>query len=358
MIRDSKSKPFPDDFDKSNRGSGHGDQDQVVKLDLWADCILPTTNDAMRELILPVIIGNVVLKLVYWIVSLCLRNSWTLRVVNKYIVKDICELPTIVIGVGLLGYHFRGSFIMFKIICVASGLGALMIVHAKKFGYSPLKTVWIYTFFSILMNEIGIIEQRLLSKSVINTSLRPHIMLMSMKLISIADDINKKMKKSEEITPKPVPSKKKRSSGHESDTATDSEGDEPITDPLMPIFVSILAYLFHPASVLLGCWHPVFNYSMNASQPRRSRLKPTFQTIGNIVFAMVSLSLSNCLIQFIAVNFIEDVVIFPIYDYLPNEVCVIIHKIIIAYFVALQFRTSHYFISKLTQAFFVFWGHE
>lgn len=74
------------------------DQDQVVRLDLWDDCVVPTTGDAVRELLIPVLVGNLLLKLVHGIVYLHRRDSPG----SKPYGRDSCMIPTIVIGIGSL----------------------------------------------------------------------------------------------------------------------------------------------------------------------------------------------------------------------------------------------------------------
>lgn len=304
-----------------NRG---GDQEQVVQLDLWDDCIVPTTSDAVRELLIPVLVGNLVLKLVHGIVYLHKRDSRA----SKPYGKDSCLIPTIVIGMGLLGYHLRDSFHLFCVFLVVSLLGTACVVFATRHPTekSPLNDVWKFCGFLIVMNEIA--QFRL---SPIHIKMRPHLMLLLMKLVSICDDIER------------------RESGRRK--------DDQVPPPIKADVLSILSYVYHPGSILLGSWHPGFSYLITGTN-WSSSIRTLFQVVANLTFSLVSLSLSNCLIQFVAVNLVEQHFLFPIYDYLPNDIAVIIHKVTIAYFVALQFRTSHYFIAKLTQASFLFWGNE
>ena len=199
---------------------------------------------------------------------------------------------------------------------IFSEITSVLLMVSRRSSPQLTKYIWIYCGSLIIMNEAASFKYLKLMR------LRQHLMLLLMKLVSISS-VN-------------LPKK--------------NDGDhwgEP-----RQIFLETLGYLLHPASVLLGSWHPMFPKSHEKSR------SGYFKIASSLMFSFVFQLLSNCVIQWVVVEYVEKLVLFNLYDILPNSGAMALHKLIISYFVALQFRTSHYFICFLTESTFLFWNHS
>lgn len=269
------------------------------------DCAIPTSFDAIRELYAPLIVANLVLKLILKFSVSPTRSG---------------NIPTTIIGVLLLLLHFRNNLELFLLLMAATAMGIIIFVSNRSLNHLN-RYIWIYCGALIILNEVASYRYHLNFMR-----LRQHLMLLLMKLVSIC----------------PVGSDKK----HDDPPVESDDGIR-----RKKIYLETTAYVFHPGSVLLGSWHPVFPKTHQNYTIRNLKI------VSSLAFSFVFQLLSNCLIQWVVVEYIERLIAFNLYYVLPETLAVAIHKVLIAYFVALQFRTSHYFICFLTQSSFLFWNH-
>ena len=252
-------------------------------------CLLPSLLSVAVEFLVPLLMANVLLRLLLAFVSDGL----------------VAHLATVAIGMASVAWQLREeSFLAFLV----ASFALTSSVVASRCRRMPV--IWLLCLLVLLSNEAVVF---LASPSLHHSRIRTHLMLITMKQVSWVQ------LKSEE-----------------SDSPMDTS------------FWSCLAYVCHPMSCVLGSWHPA------SSVRKRGRYIKAFVFLN---YALICLVASNCLVQFLATQFMEPVV-FHLFDFLPEEAVDMLHKLCISYFLALQFRTSHYFICCLTEACFAFWGSE
>lgn len=212
--------------------------------------------------------------------------------------RTLAQLATISVGLVSVTWQLREHPSLPLILTAHSFASSLLTtrVTGKQF-------VWIMCLSALLLNEATVYIHPH------HTRIRTHLMLLTMKFVSWSPD-------------------------------GQSESG----------FLSCLAYALHPASLVLGSWHPVI-----PGTPLRGRY---VKSVSCLTYAMLTLLASNCFIQFLVTEFIEPLISFNLYNFLPENGAVALHKLLISYFVALQFRSSHYFICFVTEASFSFWGSD
>lgn len=203
------------------------------------------------------------------------------------------HVSTVIVGLASVAWHLRDH------------VSHLVVVMVHAFAISMLacrvtqkRFVWIASLSSLLLNEAVIYVHPH------HVRIRTHLMLLTMKFVSWSP--------------------------------ADGNG-------IMPC----LSYALHPMSLVLGSWHPPITGHASGRY---------MKSVSCLLCGIVALLASNCMIQFLVTEFVEPLISFKLYTFLPESVAAALHKFLISYFVALQFRSSHYFICFTTEASFSFWG--
>ena len=211
--------------------------------------------------------------------------------------RQLAHLTTISIGLASVAWQLRDHLSLVLILVVHSFAVSLLTSRVTR----KQQFVWITCLSALLLNEgVAFVRPH-------HVRIRTHLMLLTMKFVSW-------------------------SSEDQSDSG----------------FWSCLSYALHPVSLVLGSWHPPI-------RPARGRY---MKSLTCLTYGMIALLASNCFIQFLVTEFIEPLISFNLYNFLPESVAVALHKLLVSYFVALQFRSSHYFICFVTEASLSFWGSD
>lgn len=228
----------------------------------------------------------------------------TLRTLLKFIRnQSLAHVITIGIGAATVFWQLRDHSFLLLILSIHSLVTTILATTfiARK------SLIWTICLTVLLLNEITSFRDP------VHTRIRTHLMLLTMKFVSWSD---------QEVE----------------ESRTERRG-----------FVSCLSYIMHPASVVCGSWHPVI-------LPDRRTPGRYLKSLVYLSYAVLLLLSSNCFIQFVVTEAVEPLISFKLYDFLPETMATALHQLLISYFVALQFRTSHYFICFVTEACFCFWG--
>ena len=259
------------------------------------DCVYPILLDAFNNLLFPLLIANIASRVT---VHLCHKAN-----ANSHISLILLISNGLTLVFYTLGYHNLDLSLCFVACCLFGVILSLISPNRK--------AVWSFSLLAILLNEsVSIYTERFMR-------LRPHIMLLVMKLIS-CDDYFQEVSK--EHT--------KQSNA----------------------FLKRMSYIMHPGSVVLGCYHPPF-------QRFDSGVK-VFEFAKKYLLAIIWLIVSTCLIQTIIYSLVNTYVLQILDEHLPEYASYLISKLLSTYLIALQFRASHYFICHLAEAHFIFWNHE
>ncbi|KAI1289222.1 Protein-serine O-palmitoleoyltransferase porcupine [Halotydeus destructor] len=216
------------------------------------------------------------------------------------------RVAEIAAGVSLVFYHFREDTNLALTLIVMATIGSTLAMSSKRF------CIWIYCAAIIAINELLIsCEYTQFAR------LRSQVMLLFMKLIS-SDEIFNLSKKSEEVL-------------------------KPNT------FMELSAYIFHPSSVILGAWHHPF---------RSYRNLPSIKCLFSLIQFAIFLTFATCLLDVGASVLMNDYLIPVASTYLPVACVSLIIHLSTAYFVALQFRLSHYAMCFLNQSALEFWNQD
>ena len=260
-----------------------------------ADEVVQDLNSLSFYCILPSLWGTAI----DFVLPLFICNLF-LKTVIRFVTEGhiAIDILTIAIGFACLVTQLRDEVTLLLIVCIHSVIGSALVVFIRRKTF-----VWIYALSVLILNETICFYA---SK---HMRIRTHVMLLLMKFVSwkdLSDDVNRFRQ-----------------------------------------LVSCLSYASHPASVCLGSWHHPIT-SQSTGQYSKSLIC--------VVKASLLLVASNCLIQYFVTEYAEPLISFNLYDLIPETVATILHKLLICYFVALQFRCSHYFICYMTEASFLFWG--
>lgn len=255
---------------------------------LVAFCVIPSALGVAIEFLLPLIVANL-----------------TLRILLNFIRSPhVSCLTTILIGGASVVWQLRGNPSLLLILGIHSVIASVLATNIS----THKSRIWILCLTVLVVNELSSFRYQE------QTRIRTHLMLFTMKLVSWSDQCEEKK--------------------------MDRRG-----------FLSCLSYVLHPASVVLGSWHPMIaNGRLGSGR--------YFKSLVYLSYAILFLLSSNCFIQFLVTEFVEPHISFNLYELIPEAAATALHQLLISYFVALQFRTSHYFICFLTEASFCFWGLE
>lgn len=183
---------------------------------------------------------------------------------------------------------------------------------------------WFIGTATILLNEIFIHSG--LTEFMV---LRPILMVIAMKYISLNTD---------KVTWLEISAKKKNG------TTT--------TKPSSGYFISILsdlAYLSHPASSILGAWHPRFEQSCSICS--RNLVKAFYSLMKSFLYLVISTCVAG---------FLLDILRLALVCYVPTSQSWsdVLLQYLEIFIIALEFRFSHYFSCQLTYAMFLIWNHD
>ena len=274
------------------------DEFEEEPIDVVTACIIPALVDTATELILPVFVSSLVLQTV-----LTLFHS---RTSNEF-----AKFTFLVVGVALLAFHFRLQFELFTLALMAYLVASGLYI---RFRISP----WIICGVIILANEVYSFRKLNLMR------IRMHLMLLLMKMVSFKDEFDAKKHKD--------PSKSKVGVFNE--------------------ILDLLSYLFHPSSILLNSWHPRKIAPVNLTGHSISSL---MNVLCSVIISLTFLLLSSCFIHVFIEDYVNGFLGVAIYSLVPTTAASILHKLLLAHCIALQFRCSHYFICYLTEASFKLW---
>jgi hypothetical protein len=259
-------------------------------------CIYPTLIDGINNFLGPIIISNIILKILTHFVTNVFVN----------------QLLTITIGLSLLFYNLSDDYSLFMsaLSYIAVGASITQLCSNQKL------IVWFICMSFVSLNELTI----LYNSSFIR--LRSHIMLIVMKIISFNQISDEEIEKDHELNDRKN-------------------------------YYSAISYLLHPLSLLLGVWHP---YRPDNTNP--TAIRTLIQSIYYLLISVIFLLLSTCLVHYyigdklitIIVSFMAILVPMPFVHFF--EICLTV------YITALQFRFSHYFICFATQALLRLWNYK
>lgn len=215
-------------------------------------------------------------------------------------------------GLYLIYDFFRDVTYIGHCLVLAILIGNLAVFFAG--GRHRLSTAWLLCAVMLLCNEYLIWTGRTRFQR-----LRAILMLLFMKFISLAGYLDRESK----------------------------EGKAG--------FLHCLTYVLHPQCLPLGGWNPVNFNPVNTNQ---------FTIVQNFLkyFKPFALSLlfllaSNCAVSYL-MSLIEHLLLPFIYFNSPPVVYSAAKGLLNAYFVALQFRCSHYFISYTMQYTHYLWDYK
>ena len=263
-------------------------------------CIIPALIDTTRELILPIFVSSLVLQCILTLLQ------WRNTIRHEY-----GKFISLIVGVALLAFHFRLQFELFVLSLIAYGFASIMYI---KFRFSP----WYICGLIILINEIFSFHKLNFMR------IRMHLMLLLMKMVSFEDEVSVKKQK------KP---------------------DQPKNSNIN-LLLDLLCNLFHPSSILLNSWHPRKTILVNLSG---HSLRSLLSMIKSLAISLIFLLLSSCFIHVFIEDYVNGFLGIAIYSLIPSTAANILHKLLWAHCIALQFRCSHYFICYLTEASFKLW---
>ena len=116
-----------------------------------------------------------------------------------------------------------------------------------------------------------------------------------------------------------------------------------------------LTYVLHPQCLPLGGWNPVNFRPVNSSQ--FTIVRNFLNYVQPFVLSLFFLLASNCAVSYL-MSLIEYALLPFIYFHSPPIVYSAVKGLLNAYFVALQFRCSHYFISYTMQYTHYLWDYK
>ena len=267
----------------------------------FRNCILPSLTDTFHNFLYTILIVNISLKVI-----LIVNDALSLR-----IRKEIeCSIK-ILGGLYLIYDFFRDTILIGNYLVLAILFGTLLTFLTDKYhSRSTAKCVWIFCLFVLFSNELLILNGHLRFRR-----LRAIVMLLFMKFISLFNFLQR--------------DKEKKIS-----------------------FLDCLTYILHPQCLPLGGWNPIYlpNHHFNLISNFWNYLKP-------FLLSLFFLLCSNCLISYL-MSLIENLLLPFIFFNAPSSFYFAFKGLLNAYFVALQFRCSHYFISYTMQYIHYLWDFK
>lgn len=268
----------------------------------YMNCILPTLTDTFQNFLYTILIVNISLKVIL-IVNDSLNLKW------KSHFDCLIKLSG---GLYLIYDFFRDAIYIGHLLIIGILIGTLLTFQTARHRYSS-NYVWSFCLFILLSNECLI----LLSDKRFRR-LRAIVMLLFMKFISLINHLEE------------LESKEKRTS-----------------------FLDCLTYVLHPQSLPLGGWN-----SVSSTGTKQITIIQNFLNYFQpIVLSLLFLLCSNCIISYL-MSLIETSILPFIYFNSPSTFYFAFKGLLNAYFVALQFRCSHYFISYTMQYVHYLWDYE
>lgn len=269
----------------------------------YLNCIQPTLTDTFQNFLYTILLVNISLKVIL-IVNDALDLKWK---------NQIESLIKALGGLYLIYDFFRDATYIGNLLSLAVFVGTFLTYLTGRHRLSS-NYVWLFTLFLLLNNELLILfsDRRF-------RRLRAIMMLLLMKFISLINHIEQ------------LESKEKSTS-----------------------FLDCLSYILHPQSLPLGGWNPVIRLGVVKQSNIIQNFLNYFRPFALSLFFLLS---SNCIISYL-MSLIEHSVLPLIYFNSPTTFYFAFKGLLNAYFVALQFRCSHYFISYTMQYIHYLWHHE
>jgi hypothetical protein len=324
-----------DEFD----GFEEEDRQEQLDMDLFSNvqyCMWPTLEDTLYNFLIPLLFANLALKVILLVNQAIRGRSVKLR-----------EHLLIVTGsVAILLFYFREQVweATLGITLVAIAFIVCFVLHSR-----CNHLWWMFVGLLIAFNELHIFWM-----SKIHLRFRPLLMLVFMKQLTIRQELLK-------IT----------AVGRLLDFES---------------FAACFAYLFHPQCLPLGGWNPIcqsdaatatsslqtetdqISEKHNRKRPKvkaeatnEVNVQTTCDFVNIFLFPIVKgccfLVGSNCIVH-VLMLFIEAHVLPLLFHLIGSTLFAIVKGFLNAYFVALQFRFSHYFICFIMQSLHAIWGSK
>lgn len=257
-------------------------------------CLQSTLTQIALNFIIPILVANVVLRLILSFIR------------GRKLPGNLSHGISAIVGLLLLAFHFRESLeVLLTILIYFSG--GVFLVYFKS---SPSVT-WTFSVFCLTVNEylINVRNYGTLIRG------RMQLMMMVMKLVSISGSY-------------------------------------------IPVW-KVMSYLLHPVSLVQGVWFPI-SLIFDEKKNHKPFIFPCkcLKAISQLTLSLVFLISSNCTIEFVVKSYLEPLIAFNFYNVFPESMATFLHLIFVYYFVALQFRLSHYFMASSTDALFAIHGLE
>jgi porcupine-like protein len=290
-----------DDEPEENEDQNQGHQNSNAYMNEGGDelvplslCLESTITQITVNFILPILVANVMLRVM---LSLLKRRK---------VSPAVHHGSMTVVGLLLLCFHFRGSLeVLFSLL-----LFSILCVILFSFDNRTAVT-WTAGLLCLGVNEyaINILNYRTLMRG------RMQLMMTIMKLVSVSGS---------------------------------------------PLSLSkVTCYLLHPASVVQGVWFPITLVFDDKKNHRPFTLPGKyFKGLKQMTSSLLFLVSSNCTIEFLVKSYLEPLIAFNFYNFLPESIATFLHLVFVYYFVALQFRFSHYFMAASAEALFAIHGLE
>lgn len=288
-----------DEYDPLDYDDGFDDDTVTIGFSSSIDCLLAVTSDAFRNIITFMLMVNILTKLLL-----------QLKFLHKeFLINGIFILS----GLSLVFYHFGANNLILPVHFILFVMIGLVIVN-----FLPNnRFLWIYCLACISLNEMTI-----KFRNSDHIRLRVFFMSSTMKLLALHAWIKK---------------------------ARDHE--KSLDNNIIPRMIS---YLFHPSGLpFCGYSSPQLRRSPEDWAKSHSLLKSFSAFCKSIMF----LGLSDCVLILLN-DYLLDGIHSILVQYLPLEFCNFLDTCLNCYFIALQFRCSHYFVCFLIQSSHQFWGNE
>lgn len=292
----------PDHRYSHNGYYGNADHASIIDRmgDSYANCILPSLAQVLSYL-LPLLVGCLLCRLLS---ALCARQQ-QLHVVRLHLINAVCGLIVLYVTLGeriLLLLLLSGiSYMLLQLVRLVMGKGQHGAV-----------TIAVLCIGSQFIYELAIWQQR-----GDWPQLRGLQMVTNMKVISLAFDM----------------------------TATGAPGFR------MPSVVAYLGYIYNPASCVLGPWLSYTRYLDSLSNKRHWR-RSLLQMLCNVLLCLLALTVSNCIAPALSELHLQDE------DELEATRRGGTSHWLLMYMGALSVRSSHYFVSFLSQALLAAAGQQ
>ncbi|XP_074601381.1 protein-serine O-palmitoleoyltransferase por [Brevipalpus obovatus] len=287
------------EYDPLDYDDGFDDDTVNVGFSSSIECLLAITIDAFRNIITVMLMVNIVTKLLLQF---------------KFLQKEFFVNAIFILsGLSLVFYHFGANNLILPVHFILFVMIGLVIVNF----FHNNQILWVYCLACISLNEMTI---KFLNSDHIR--LRVFFMSSTMKLLALHAWIQKTR-----------------------------DHEKSFHDSIIPRMIS---FLFHPSGLpFCGYSPPRLDKSPEDWAKSQFLLKSLFAFCKSILY----LGLSDCVLIFLN-DYLLDSIHLILIQYFPLELCHFLDTCLNCYFIALQFRCSHYFVCFLIQSSHQFWGND